>query len=236
MHSELDALMSSMTIHLFAGWHAGNVAGLKPSELPLAAFDWVYRRVGVLIVFLAWGLRVIVKNVLSISGDGPRDNLWIPAGIYGIQALGRSIVYELHRAGAIFSPCRWFEVLSRTNKILEEAPHMMSDHILLSSSVISGLTCEATLIFLSLVHRRRPWSPTALKLCAILATILSLLVSFESFYTARYFHPPQEIVSAAIIGLILFQIPILIYIARLLQQHEKLYGGGEKESDEYTNR
>ena len=36
----------------------------------------------------------------------------------------------------------------------------------------------------------------------------------------RYFHPPEEIIAGAVFGLILFQVPLLLFSARLLQAHE----------------
>ena len=36
----------------------------------------------------------------------------------------------------------------------------------------------------------------------------------------RYFHPPSEIITGAVVGLILFQAPLLLFVVRLLQAHE----------------
>lgn len=192
---------------------------------------------GASIVFLVWAVRATIKHVLSVSGDGPRDNIWIPVGIYGFQSVGRALIYQLHRTGVIFTPRKWLNAALQAKDITSyEMKHIMSDHILLSASVISGLSCEAALIYMSLAHRRHPWSPAALKLCAAFGIVLAALVCFESFYTARYFHPPEEIVTGAIIGLVVFQLPILIFVARLLQRHERVHGGGEEEDDDYVDR
>lgn len=57
--------------------------------------------------------------------------------------------------------------------------------------------------------------------CA-LAGVLAGLVSAECYFTARYFHPPSEILLAAAVGLLLFQAPLLALTARAvgeLQRH-----------------
>lgn len=36
----------------------------------------------------------------------------------------------------------------------------------------------------------------------------------------RYFHPPSEIIIGAVVGLVLFQAPLLLFVVRLLQAHE----------------
>lgn len=46
-----------------------------------------------------------------------------------------------------------------------------------------------------------------------------MLVSAECYFTARYFHPPAEIVLAAAIGAALFQLPLLAYVKWAFNQH-----------------
>ena len=58
-----------------------------------------------------------------------------------------------------------------------------------------------------------------LRLYPAAAGALAVLVSAECYFTARYFHPPGEIILAAALGLVVFQAPLLAYAARVFQQH-----------------
>lgn len=56
------------------------------------------------------------------------------------------------------------------------------------------------------------------------AGALALLVSAECYFTARYFHPPGEIVLAAVLGLAAFQAPLLWYAARAFVEQHAAHG------------
>lgn len=56
------------------------------------------------------------------------------------------------------------------------------------------------------------------------AGALALLVSAECYFTARYFHPPGEIILAAVLGLAAFQAPLLWYAARTFVEHHAPQG------------
>jgi len=171
------------------------------------------------ILFAAWGLRAVTKHILYAVGDGRKDNIWIPGAVYTMQAALRAVVYELHRAG--------FFLPKPKNSTIEGElhTHIMSDHVLLAATVVGGLSCEAVLVYMSIAHRRRAVSPYVLKAVAAVATVLALLVCIETYYTARYFHPPSEIISGAVLGLVLFQAPLLYLSMReLTAQQEQSTG------------
>ncbi len=50
-----------------------------------------------------------------------------------------------------------------------------------------------------------------LRTYSAVAAVLALLVAGECYFTARYFHPPGEILLASAIGAALFQAPLLGY-------------------------
>jgi len=206
-----------------AQFPAGEPITVKADELPLRHFDWLFRRAGPLVLFAAWLLRAAVKHFLHFGGDGKKDNLWIPAAVYAVQASVRTIIYELHRAGVIFTPHRWLSPAA-ADTLHGHPPHVMSDHVLLSATIVGGLACEAVLLFLSMAHRRKPLSPLLLKGCVALTTVLAMLVCGETYFTARYFHPPSEIVAGAVLGLVLFQAPLLLFTAKTLKVHERVNG------------
>lgn len=138
--------------------------------------------------------------------------------MYAFQAGLRSVLYHLHRLGVIFQPSKWLA----PDVPAGHPPHIMSDHILLAATVVGGLVTEAVVIFMSL--RSRGDSPSALILLILagIITILAIIISIESYFTARYFHPPSEIVMGAVIGLVFFQVPLLAFCARLVQAHENI--------------
>ncbi|KAG7674873.1 hypothetical protein NADE_006908 [Nannochloris sp. 'desiccata'] len=202
------------------------------NELPLRHIDYIFRTVGGVVIFAVWGLRALMKQALHLRGDDRRVHIWIPAVYYAFQAGLRSLLHQFHNFGVIFSPHKWFGAATTVvlgggsgnnskEKLLDyHHEHIMSDHVLLAATVIGGLACEMVVLHLSFAHRRHKISPLLLRGLAVTVTALALLVSAECYYTAKYFHPPGEIIAGAVFGLILFQVPLLFLSARLLQAHE----------------
>lgn len=146
------------------------------------------------------------------------EHIWLPGGMYAFQAGLRSLVYHLHRLGVIFQPSKWLA----PDVPAGHPPHIMSDHILLAATVVGGLVTEGVVVFLSLGHRGSSRSASLLPILAAFTTVLAVIVSIESYFTARYFHPPSEIVMGAVIGLVFFQVPLLVFCARLVRAHEEI--------------
>lgn len=151
---------------------------VKPRELPLYHFDRFFRRAGSGIVLAVLGLRWLFTVAEPDAFHAPQ--MTIPAAMYAAHAVLRLALYGLHEAGLIFNPRAWGP------EVAKEAPHIMSDHILLAASVLAGLASEATLPLLSvrgsLSRAGRGW----LLFHVSLATSLAFLVSLESYFTTRY--------------------------------------------------
>ncbi|KAI7842937.1 hypothetical protein COHA_003446 [Chlorella ohadii] len=189
---------------------------VKSRDLPLHWFDKLFRTLGSALLFALWALRAGAARLLR--WDRQAALVFVPAAIYAVQAVLRLIIYQLHVAGYIFTPQRY----ARDN--LSHPPHVMSDHILLASAVHGGLASEALLPLLSWRHAGR--GRAFLRAYSAAAAALALLVSAECYFTARYFHPPGEIVLAAVLGLAAFQAPLLWYAARAFVQQHAQRGSG----------
>jgi hypothetical protein len=145
--------------------------------------DLLFRQAGGAIVFIAWGLRASIKHLFFYwRGHGIREHIWIPGGLYALQAVVRAVIYQLHRLGIIFNPSKWlaFDVPEG------HYPHVMSDHILLAATVVGGLAVESVVLIIGLTQRRD--STVSRKFLiggAVLATASAVLVSAECYVTAR---------------------------------------------------
>lgn len=185
--------------------YEGEPITVTSKDLPLHYFDVIFRRFGALLLFTVWAARASILFALQKPWQLNKGLVLRACALYIIQAVVRSIVYLLHATGYIFTPQRW----ARDN--MKHPPHIMSDHILLGSAVMGGCGCEATL---SLIHlwSAQPKSLEAIcfKLHAVAATMLAVLVSCECYFTSRYFHPPGEILLGALLGFLLFQLPLVI--------------------------
>lgn len=215
----------AVTCTLYAAWSLSLAAGMaayegepiavRASQLPLRHFDVAFRRAGVLFAFALLGARALVARGLRRPGGcGP---LVVPGALYAGHALMRSAVYQLHLAGYLFPPERW---AARRPEHWHHPPHVMSDHILLAASAMAACACEAAVALKH--HGQGPggrgsganaavlelWLRRAL---ALLASCLCVLISAECYFTARYFHPPSEILAGALVGLALFQMPLVWY-------------------------
>lgn len=117
------------------------------------------------------------------------------------------------RAGWLFPPSR----LDLARGVGGHPPHVMSDHILLAATLVAGAACEALLPLLAWRHDHRSGRLSALATThSAAAVLLAALLSFESYATARYFHPPAEIIYAAGLGLVVFQAPAVAYARSVL--------------------
>ena len=176
-------------------------------------------------MFMVWSVRAALKHRIHHGQQRHRiglhvEHIWTPLSMYSVHAVLRAGVYYIHQASTT-----WFSQPMAVLRGLfggSESDHIMSDHILLACTIIGGLSSEIVLVLLSVAVRLRGGrrrSVLLLKMFAVVVLILALTVCLEVYYTARYFHPPVETVVAAILGLLLFQIPILYYILPMIFQH-----------------
>eukprot|EP00887_Chlorella_sp_A99_P004968 scaffold4.g4968.t1 len=239
--------------------YEGEPVRVKPKDLPLAWFDAIFRRTGSMLLLALWAARAAVSLAAPRCVDAAANRVWVPGALYAGQAALRAGVYLLHSAGEqacereaagrcrlqlklrwyLFPPTRQYLAHAHPGKP-HHPPHVMSDHILLAAVVAGGVACEAVL---PLVHWPRlptgcggAAAPRAARTLARVhsaaAVALATLVSAESYYTARYFHPPGEIVYAAVLGAVLFQAPLVTYAQQALAwQRARLRHGGAAEDD-----
>jgi len=221
--------------------YAGEPVKVKSEDLPLHHFDAYFRIYGHLLLFMCWALRAIPTLLLPHSLVSRSTNyIWTPFFIYTFQAALRYLLYRLHVAGVIFKPGGIWAFFSGDIP-KSHYPHIMSDHILLSAAVVGGLIAEVGMPFLdtNISHsssninnnsnsnnsgfmRLERAKEIGKLVYAGCAAVLALLVICESYFTARYFHPPTEVIQATVLGLVVFQLPLLQYT----------YGGFRKLEEE----
>lgn len=200
--------------------YEGTPVRIKSRQLPLYWFDVVFRTTGSMLLFGLWAVRACAAHFLPRHFDLRVNLVWVPAAIYAGQALIRGIIYQLHVAGYTHALQQWVHADP------SHPPHVMSDHILLAAAVHGGLACEALMPLLNWWHIAATGrGGTFLRVYCAVAGSLAALVSAECYFTARYFHPPGEIMSAAVLGFVLFQGPLLLYVARAFQAHLQLQNG-----------
>lgn len=199
--------------------YEGEPIKVRSEDLPLHEFDALFRKVGHMMLIALWGGRCMATVLFPSSLGRNSIPVWTPGAIYIGQAALRHAIFYLHKFGVIFNAQRgvWFAASIPNTHV----PHVMSDHILLSAAVMGGAACEAVMPFLdSKIVKKNVFPRKFMSAYAFLAATVSLLISLESYFTARYFHPPAEIVLGAVLGLVIFQIPLLFYSYSSLKTHE----------------
>lgn len=194
-------------------------------SLSLQWFDRIFKKAGGLILFFIWILRTSIKHVIH----GRRDTLsnrpgigsehvWLPGFVYLGQAGLRALVYHVHQAGYFWlHPVEWYDAFFGQVSLPQDAPDIMSDHVLLASTVLIGLACEVALALASRAIHTQQYSSKALLITFTAAAfVVALLLCGEMYFTARYFHSPTETLTAAVFGMALFQAPLLYYILSVL--------------------
>lgn len=216
---------------LGAWHHDGRVPETKQEKLQLQQrislqwFDRMFKKAGGLILFFIWSLRTAIKhvihgrrNTLSTRPGIHSEHVWLPGFVYLGQAGLRALVYHAHQAGYFWlHPIEWYDALFGQVSVPHDAPDIMSDHVLLASTVLTGLACEVALALASrAIHTQQSSSKFMLVTFTAAAFVLALLVCGEMYFTARYFHSPTETLTAAVFGIALFQAPLLYYILSVL--------------------
>lgn len=178
-------------------WGIGHIPGLEDI---LDSFDRMFRMMGGVVVGMAWSARVAIKSCIyafSPSHMSSSEHIWFPAALYTCQGIIRVWVYKAHMFFAVDTA----------------VGHIMSDHVLLSSSIVAGLVCEIYLIYTSKSIRDR--QTIGARLLYILAGILSIVLSLliiHVYKTARYHHSPLETVASVLLGSILFKLTVYLTI------------------------
>lgn len=192
--------------------------------LPLAWFDKIFRAVGPLIpiVIIAarfavqyWSVGMFQSNFLW------RKNLIEPLVFYFCMSVLRLLIYWTHLRIERSS------LMERLPPSLEEPGHILSDHIVLGSSVIAILQVEAVFLFQEWkkrqstfsgyqeVNQSRSWRVpkfAGLKLVIFIFFVLFGLTAFDMFFTALYFHPRLQSSLGLLTGLIAFHLPASLFV------------------------
>lgn len=177
-------------------------------EALLRSFDSLFKLVGGLFVAIVWSVRIAIKSVLyrSSVSVSSSEHIWFPAALYTCHGMIRAWIYKTH------------SVFLQTHEALG---HMMSDHVLLSSSIVAGLVCEMYLILTSKAVRDRRVMGTELvgqrfiihTIVGTLSLVLALLI-IHVYRTARYYHTPQETMASVILGSFLFKLTSYYSLSR----------------------
>jgi len=168
----------------------------RPSSSP---FDSLFRQAGSLFVFAALSCRVVLTRMLSLGtvggGASQREtnapSVAFVAVLYSTHAALRAALYQLH------------VYLIRTKTI---AGHIMSDHVLLSSCVLTGLLCELYVVLREAVRHRGRRRVVLYAFGSVLVAVIVGL-AMEVFATARFFHDWIDSLVAVGFGGMVFKWP-----------------------------
>eukprot|EP01025_Chloroclados_australasicus_P047743 TRINITY_DN5385_c0_g2_i1.p2 TRINITY_DN5385_c0_g2~~TRINITY_DN5385_c0_g2_i1.p2 ORF type:complete len:252 (-),score=25.58 TRINITY_DN5385_c0_g2_i1:223-978(-) len=177
-------------------------------ELPLKWFDRILAQFGSLIPLLVWTWRyVLIKTQNNGFGHRILESLLIIIGM----AILRLLLYVGHIYADNFG-LFWF---------LGGDDHLMSDHVLLGSSVVASLTLEIwnVVVDYGLINQqinvKKKWQEYVMLYVFCLFCfdcILFVLVCGDAYYTAKYFHKPSHTVVASVLGTFVFLIPTSVWV------------------------
>ena len=186
----------SLTDQLFGDLGREHRPSTRPSSSP---FDSLFRQAGSLFVFAALSCRVVLTRMLSLGtvggGASQREtnapSVAFVAVLYSTHAALRAALYQLH------------VYLIRTKTI---AGHIMSDHVLLSSCVLTGLLCELYVVLREAVRHRGRRRVVLYAFGSVLVAVIVGL-AMEVFATARFFHDWVDSLVAVGLGGLVFKWP-----------------------------
>lgn len=194
--SRSSPITVSLTDQLFGDLGREHRPSTRPSSSP---FDALFRQAGSLFVFAALSCRVLLTRLLSlgtVGGGASQKETNAPsvafvAVLYSAHAALRAALYQLH------------VYLIRTRTI---AGHIMSDHVLLSSCVLTGLLCEVYVVLHEAVRHRGRRRVVLYAFGSVLVAVIVGL-AMEVFATARFFHDWVDSLVAVGFGGLIFKWP-----------------------------
>lgn len=169
-----------------------------PEYLNVETFDVALRTVGPVLPAFPFFSRTIIRGHL-IRRKG-RDTLEVGL-VYLIVTLVRMIVY------AFVKECR-----------------CTSDHVFLSMSLSTVLVTEMVLGMYDRrwIDRDGTWGRALWRwsnLCTFQAAFLLILLYVDMYQTARYFHPPLEVAISYVMGIVLFKLPMGLFLHKKETDH-----------------
>lgn len=198
----------------------------KPSSLPLAKFDALFRKAGSFLPFVPFTLRGLIQFPLTLGwlvqgkSEGP---VKIPlffrclpgAALHvGIQGV-RLALYGLH-------------VMGQQHDVI--AGDLLADHCVLGVAVQTALAFEvAAALYLVTASRAEIFAAGTYTVSATTAWILLVLVSFDMRDTSKYFHHAEESLLGVALGVLVFALPMCyMLLMPVLQRKQSSRQNGYK--------
>lgn len=223
-----DAVFKALVAVPLLMWWAALIAGMlqhdgvpvkyRGIQHPLQWFDSLFfKPLGNLIPFLMLGLRSAFASLPNEDSKGrvlPKVDAFVGRTatmssrcvvLYAILAFLRISIYLAHIAFHNYG----------------ELPHMVSDHMTLAACVVASLhlellCCLSDILRFQAATRSTGWGVSTkeggLAAGLVLNALLCLLVSADMYYTALYYHKPVESMASAVLGFVLFHLPVLAMI------------------------
>lgn len=190
----------------------------KPSNLPLARFDALFRKAGSLLPFIPLTLRCLVQ----IQGES-QGQAKIPVFFRSLQGVALHVAVLAVRLGLYR-----LHVLGQRQGIV--AGDLVADHCVLGVSVQAALAFEiAAALLVAATSRGAVMAFRVYTVCAASAWMLLLLVSFDMRDTAKYFHHSEESLLGVALGVAVFALPMCyLLLTPVLRKRSSLRQNGFK--------
>jgi len=199
-HVGLACLAWTLVLALGTMQHRHDEASAPPIT-PLHGFDVWLRRIGPTMPWMPFLVRVATQASKRTEGGHETEETRMQTGenvlvaaSYLFATVLRWIVYQLVRS------CK-----------------CTSDHVFLAMSLSAMLVVEIALVLDQRTNQRPPQTHLSAQnswmyLCLLQAAVLLVLLYGDMYYTARYFHPPEDIGISYAMGMVCFMIPMGFFL------------------------
>lgn len=218
-------------VHAMATWHVGiaclawtvvlAVGAMQhrhedasaPPSTPLQGFDVWLRRMGPAMPWMPFLVRVATQASSRAEGGHETGDTHLQVGenvvvaaAYLFATVLRWIVYQLVRG------CK-----------------CTSDHVFLAMSLSAMLVVEIALVLDQRTKQHAPQTHLSthvswMYLCLLQSAVLLVLLYGDMYYTARYFHSPEDIGISYSMGMICFMIPMGVFLRWTLARRTERSG------------
>jgi len=191
--------------------------GLPKGEKVYHVMIWfdkgILRPAGPLVPFAVVGLRAAIHALVHHMAHSnkpfsqrPRTPIgtlvWSCLRVYVVMAVARVVIYLTH-------------TFLIHNRYLQY--HIVSDHIFLAATMLICLHTEAICLMSDMLRGLRgdlTWQEVALTFTFVVTIFLYLFTAADMFFTAKYFHFQLESATTLVAVFLLFQLPVLTWLAR----------------------
>eukprot|EP00894_Picocystis_sp_ML_P001879 jgi/Pico_ML_1/52396/g3105.t1 len=184
--------------------HHRSTDDVRPVTTPMRAFDVALRRWGPAMPWTPFVARLLATSSTAATDEAKgrsrrEENVVVGIAYLAVTVL-RWIVYPLVRH------CQ-----------------CTSDHVFLAMSLSAMLVTEMALVADAWEDGRveREFDPCRawwMHLCWLQAAVLLILLYGDMYYTARYFHTPEEIGISYAMGTTLFMVPMGLFTRRTMER------------------